>query len=207
MLLAQPARRLVPTVRWIFPGHLVGAVTGWFGRFPAETTALEDAYLLDLHLPGLSVKIRGRRALEVKAYRGSPGLPGSSRTSTRPPAVLAEVDLPARPAQHRQRRPGWLAAGAQKAPDQLVSQATGLVAPRLGREQRCAVKLTEVHVRGEPWWALRFEATGPAHALSGELNAAAALLFARALPDGIELGRVTPSPTHSGCADSRMPAR
>lgn len=61
-------------VRWIFPGQLAGAVTGWFGRFPAETTELEDAYLLDPHLPGLSVKVRGRWALEVKAYRGSPEL-------------------------------------------------------------------------------------------------------------------------------------
>jgi len=53
--------RLAPTVRWIFPGHLVVAVTGWFGRFLAETTALEDAHLMDPHLPGLSVKLRERR--------------------------------------------------------------------------------------------------------------------------------------------------
>ena len=32
---------------------------------------VEDAYL---HLPGLSVRMRGRRALEVKVYRGSTGL-------------------------------------------------------------------------------------------------------------------------------------
>ena len=61
-------------VRWILPGELAGVVAGWFARFPAETTVLEDAYLLDPHLPGLSVKVRDSRALEVKAYRGSPGL-------------------------------------------------------------------------------------------------------------------------------------
>jgi hypothetical protein len=61
-------------VRWIFPGELAGMVAGWFARFPAETTVLEDAYLLDPYLSGLSVKVRGGRALEVKAYRGSPGL-------------------------------------------------------------------------------------------------------------------------------------
>jgi hypothetical protein len=61
-------------VRWILPGELAGVVAGWFARFPAETTVLEDAYLLDPHLPGLSVKVRERRALEVKVYRGSPGL-------------------------------------------------------------------------------------------------------------------------------------
>ena len=46
-------------LRWILPGQLAAAVAGWFGRFPAETMAVEDAYLLDPHLPGLSVKVRG----------------------------------------------------------------------------------------------------------------------------------------------------
>jgi hypothetical protein len=50
------------------------------------------------------------------------------------------------------------------------------------------VELAEVDVRGEPWWALGFEATGPASALRSELNAAAALVFTQALPDGMELG-------------------
>ena len=61
-------------VRWIFPGELASAVAGWFARFPVKTTVLKDAYLLDPHLPGLSVKVRGGQALEVKVYRGSPGL-------------------------------------------------------------------------------------------------------------------------------------
>ena len=61
-------------VRWIFPGRLEAAVAGWFGRFPARTESREDAYLLDPTLPGLSVKIRGGGALEIKAYRGSPGI-------------------------------------------------------------------------------------------------------------------------------------
>jgi hypothetical protein len=34
----------------------------------------EDAYLLDPQLPGLSVKLRGGRALEVEVYCGSPGI-------------------------------------------------------------------------------------------------------------------------------------
>ena len=61
-------------VRWIFPGQLETAVARWFGRFPAETESREDTYLLDPHLRGLSVKVRGGRALEVKMYRGSPGI-------------------------------------------------------------------------------------------------------------------------------------
>ena len=61
-------------VRWIFPGELETAVARWFGRFPAGTESREDTYLLDPRLPGLSVKVRGGGALEVKAYRGSPGI-------------------------------------------------------------------------------------------------------------------------------------
>ncbi len=61
-------------VRWIFPGRLETSVAGWFGRFPARMESREDTYLLDPQLPGLSVKVRGGAALEVKAYRGSPGI-------------------------------------------------------------------------------------------------------------------------------------
>ena len=69
-------------VRWIFPGRLEAAVAGWFGRFPAQMESREDTYLLDPQLHGLSVKVRGGGALEVKAYRGSPGIlkvPGRAR--------------------------------------------------------------------------------------------------------------------------------
>ena len=61
-------------VRWIFPGQLQAAAAPWFERFPAGTESREDTYLLDPPLRGLSVKIRGGGALEVKAYRGSPGI-------------------------------------------------------------------------------------------------------------------------------------
>jgi hypothetical protein len=61
-------------VRWILPGQLEAAVARWFGRFPAETESRQDIYLLDPPLRGLSVKIRGGAALEVKVYRGSPGI-------------------------------------------------------------------------------------------------------------------------------------
>ena len=61
-------------VRWIFRGQLSTAVAAWFERFPAETESRDDAYLLAPHLHGLSVKLRGGRALDVKVYRGSPGI-------------------------------------------------------------------------------------------------------------------------------------
>ena len=69
-------------VRWFFPGQLETAVARWFERFPAETQSREDTYLLDPQLRGLSVKVRGGSALDVKVYRGSRGilyLPGRAR--------------------------------------------------------------------------------------------------------------------------------
>ena len=41
---------------------------------PGRMESREDTYLLDPQLRGLSVKVRGGGALEVKAYRGSPGI-------------------------------------------------------------------------------------------------------------------------------------
>ena len=52
-------------VRWIFSGRLPAAVAGWYGRFPVQTITLEDAYLVDPYTPGLSVKVREWRALEI----------------------------------------------------------------------------------------------------------------------------------------------
>jgi hypothetical protein len=48
-------------------------VAEWFGRFPAATESREDTYLLDPQLPGLSVKIRGGGALEVRRTAGARG--------------------------------------------------------------------------------------------------------------------------------------
>jgi hypothetical protein len=61
-------------------------------------------------------------------------------------------------------------------------------APGLGGELRCEVELTEVRTRGQDWWTLGFEATGPADLLRSELQATAALVFAQALPAGMEPG-------------------
>ena len=50
------------------------------------------------------------------------------------------------------------------------------------------MELTEVHTRGQDWWSLGFEATGPAGLLRSALEATAALVFAQALPGGVEPG-------------------
>ena len=50
------------------------------------------------------------------------------------------------------------------------------------------MELTEIHALGQDWWTLGFEATGPAHLLGSELQAAAALVFAQTLPGSVEPG-------------------
>ena len=192
---AEPPQRPVTEavrsleVRWIFPGQLETAVARWFERFPAATESREDIYLLDPQLPGLSVKVRRGGALDVKAYRESPGIlevagrargrmeswqkwsfPFTSFTPDRGPA------------------PGWRLVGKKRRISRfsLVSGQIVARAPGPGAEPRCEVELTEVHTNGQDWWTLGFEATGPAGLLRSELQATAALVFARAMPGGME---------------------
>ena len=58
----------------------------------------------------------------------------------------------------------------------------------LGQQPWYEVELTEVHAGGQDWWTLGFEATGPADLLRSELQATAALVFAQALPGGVQPG-------------------
>jgi len=178
-------------VRWIFPGPLAAAAAGWFGRFPARAVALEDVYLLDPHLPGLSVKVRGGRALEIKAYRGSPGLlevPGRARGRLE---YWQKWSFPCDPPSQGSGHPSsWRMVSKRRRISQF-SLAGGLArayVPGPDQEPGCAVELTEFRARDEAWWTLGFEATGPADALRSQLEAAAGLVFSQALPYGGELG-------------------
>ena len=128
-------------VRWIFPGQLEAAVAGWFRRFPARTETREDTYLLDPQLRGLSVKVRGGGALEVKGVPRGPEGPGGGGPRPRPHGVLAEVVLSLQPAPPGQRRPGRLEAGTQEAVHQpvLTGQRADLGARR-GAGRRAAVR-------------------------------------------------------------------
>jgi hypothetical protein len=75
----------------------------------------------------------------------------------------------------------------------LASGPVAAPAAGLGGEPRCEVELTEVRTCGQDWWTLGFEATGPADLLRSQLEATAALVFAQALPGGVE-----PRPDDSG---------
>jgi hypothetical protein len=178
-------------VRWFFPGQLEPAVARWFGRFPAETQSREDTYLLDPRLRGLSVKVRGGSALEVKVYRGSPGilyLPGRARGRMESwqkwsfpiaPLLQDSDDLSDWRPVRKMRRISRFS---------LASRPVAAQAPGLGQESRCAVELTEVFTPCQDWWTLGFEATGPDDLLRRALQATAALVFAQALPGSVEPG-------------------
>ena len=178
-------------VRWIFPGQLETAVAGWFGRFPAVMESREDTYLLDPQLRGLSVKVRGGGALEVKVYHGSPGILEVSGRARGRLQAWQKWSFPFSPPPHDSAGPaGWRPVRKRRRITRF-SPASGPIlapAPGLGGEPQCEVELTEVRTRGQDWWTLGFEATGPAGQLRSALQATAALVFAHALPGGVEPG-------------------
>lgn len=191
-LMAAPGSEGVDSleVRWIFPGQLGTAAAGWFGRFPATPESREDTYLLDPPVRRRSVKVRGGGPLEIKTYRGSPGvldLAGRARGHMEywrkwsfavSPLSQAGGNPPGWRPVRKKRRLSWFSLGRPVAVD----------APRAVQEPACTVELTELTTSGQDWWSLGFEATGPAGLLRGELEATAALVFAEAMPGGLEPG-------------------
>jgi len=178
-------------VRWIFPGHLEAAVAKWFARFPVATESRADVYLLDPQLRGLSVKVRAGGALEVKVYSGSPGILEVAGRARGRMESWQKWSFPFSPLDPGSGDPpGWRLLRKRRRISQF-SLASGQIAaagPGLSQQPRCQVELTEVQANGRDWWTLGFEATGPADLHRSELQAAAALLFAHALPGGLEPG-------------------
>jgi hypothetical protein len=178
-------------VRWIFPGQLETVAAGWFARFLAGTETREDIYLLDPQLRGLSVKIRGGAALEVKVYRGSPGILEVAGRARGRMEAWQKWSFPISPLRQDSSAPaGWRPVRKRRRVSRFVQPGGQIVAPAtgLGHEPGCQVELTEVHMGGQDWWTLGFEATGPAELLRSELQATVALVFAQALPGGVEPG-------------------
>jgi len=178
-------------VRWIFPGQLETAVTGWFARFPARTESREDTYLLDPRLHGLSVKVRGGTVLEAKAYCGSPGILEVAGRARGRMEYWQKWSFPSSPLGPRSSDPAaWRPVRKRRRISRFSLASGQLDAPGqgLGEQPRCEVELTEVQTGGQDWWTLGFEATGPADLLRDALQATAALVFAQALPGSAEPG-------------------
>ncbi len=178
-------------VRWIFPGQLEAEVAAWFGRFPARTESREDTYLLDPRWRGLSVKIRGGSALEVKVYRGSPGILEVAGRARGRLESWQKWSFPFSPPRPDGGDPaGWRPVRKSRRITRfsLASEPVAAPAPGPAGEPRCKVELTEVRTRGQDWWTPGFEATGPADLLRTALEATAALVFTQALPAGMAPG-------------------
>src|SRR5208337_5001292 len=128
--------------------------------FPARTESRQDTYLLDPPLRGLSVKVRGGGALEVKAYRCSPGILEVAGRARGRMESWQKWSFPCSPlSQHRASRAGWRPVRKRPRVSQfpLSSGQRAARAPGMGRQPRCEVELTEVGSRGQDWWTLGFE--------------------------------------------------
>jgi hypothetical protein len=177
-------------VRWIFPGQLETAVIRWFERFPARMESREDIYLLDPQLRGLSVKVRTGRSLDVKVHRGNQGILEVAGRARGHVESWQKWSFPCRQLSQASGDPvGWRLVTKTRRISRvsLTGGRTRACVPGLGEGPRCEVELTDVHVSGEVWWTLGFEATGPDSLLCSELEATAALVFAETLPGGVKL--------------------
>lgn len=176
-------------VRWILPGSLDMAVAEWFAGFPSEVESREDAYLLDPDLGGLSVKIRGGQALEVKAFGGSPGILELRGRACGRMQYWRKWSVPFGPPNSRSGdSEGWKRVRKQRRTSRFSlthGRITASAGDRAG-EPRCAVELTEIRVHHQDWWSLGLEATGPADLLRPVLGANAAFVFTQPLPSGVD---------------------
>jgi hypothetical protein len=176
-------------VRWILPGQLDAAIAGWFRRFPARTESREDAYLIRPVLRGLSVKIRAGRVLEVKVYRGCPGILDPAGRARGRLESWRKWSFPFGPLGPFDAGPSaWTVVDKRRRISQFRLASGRIMAGIPGRatEPSCAVELTEVSSGNQTWWSLGFEATGPPELLHTTLQGTAALVFSQPLPANVE---------------------
>jgi hypothetical protein len=150
--------------------------------------AREDTYLVDPQPSGISVKFRHGKAFELKTYQGSPGTLELAGRACGRLEGWDKWSFPCdAPGLGGADRPGWRPVRKliRKFPAASGHSAAG--ARRRVGEPRCEVELTEIQAGGQTWWTLGFETTGPASQQRAQLEAAAALVFAQALPGGMEL--------------------
>ncbi len=154
----------------------------------AQSVIVLTTGLSQLH--GLSVKVRGGRSLEVKVYRGGAGILDVAGRARGRMESWQKWSFPGSPLDQYSGDPaGWRPVRKRRRIS-WFSFASGQIvagAPGLDQEPRCDVELTEVSTRGQDWWTLGFEASGPADLLRSALEGTARLLFTHPLP-GAEPG-------------------
>jgi hypothetical protein len=193
-------------VRWIVPGQLPPAMLKWFARFPGGTETRQDAYLLQPRLRGLSVKLRDGGALDVKSYLGSPGvldLPGGGRGRLE---SWRKWSFPSGlPGRGGADLPGWAVVDKTRCSSwfPLASHPDLAQVPPPAAAAGCMAELTEIWVRGEAWWSVGFEATGPVPLLRGALEHASAWYSPGCCHLRCNSAWATPSPTRTGWASAQ----
>lgn len=177
-------------VRWILPGPPDAAVAVWFGRFPGWIDSRDDAYLVHPLLRGLSVKIRAGRALEVKQYRGSPGILDAAGRARGRIESWRKWSFPFGPlGTDGTGPPGWTVVHKRRRMSRfrVVRGRLRADVPEQAAGSACAVELTEIHSGGENWWSLGFEATSPGGALRSTLQDTAELMRGQGPPGDLKL--------------------
>ena len=177
-------------VRWILPGSLDPAVAEWYAAFPSEPESREDAYIHHPDMAGLSVKVRGSQALEVKAFGGSPGTLRLRGHVCGRMQYWRKWSFPFRVAGPGYGDPdGWKLVHKQRRTSQFSLRHGRITQPAAGRagEPRCTLELTRIRARDQDWWSVGLEAVGPRDLLRPVLEATAAFVFARPLPLGADL--------------------
>jgi hypothetical protein len=197
-----------PEVRWIFPGQLEAAVAGWFGRFPAAVESREDTYLLDPRLRGLSVKVRGGGALEVKAYRGSPGILEVAGRARGPLQSWQKWSFPFSPPRQDSGNPaGWRPVRKRRRISRFSLASGPVVAPAPGPGPGAAVRRgthrgPHPPRTGGPWDSRR---PAPPACSAAHSRPPPRWCSPRPCPVKWNPARMTPGPTRSGWASSRAP--
>jgi hypothetical protein len=135
--------------------------------------------------------MRSREAFEVKAYGGSPGILDVAGRARGPMQSWQKWSFPLGARSPGAGTPdGWIAVQKSRRVSRF-SLAGGRAVPAASGQAgqpACAVELAQSRARGQAWWTMGFEATGPAEMLRPTLEATAALVFAQALPGQAELG-------------------
>ena len=195
-------------VRWIFPGQLEAAVAGWFGRFPAETESREDTYLIDPRLRGLSVKVRGGGALEVKVYRGSPGILEVAGRARGRLQSWQKWSFPFSPPRQDSGDPaGWRPVRKRRRISRFSGAAGRSWHPPPGRDWSRGARWNSprsapVVRTGGPWASRR---PAPAICSAAHWRPPPRWCSPRPCPVVWNPARMNPGPTRSGWADGRAP--
>jgi hypothetical protein len=182
--------RLSLEVRWVFGGGLPSTMVEWLGPFPSAAEEREDRYLIDPHIPTVSLKIRGVTCLDLKISRGSPGELQLAHGGRGRLEFWEKLSFPlgaiALPSIAGSR---WVSVEKLRRRRSFTSSAGGSVERSLSDVESpgCSVELTEVHVGGGLAWTLAFEALGPPTELPASLRVTAANLLREPPPGNVKL--------------------